>query len=266
MIVISKKTLMVAALLTSTCAGLTSNARASEECRQIDGIIESGLDRQHPFARVAGLTLPEADSCDVEYGDLNDEWNVFECRWNAQNHLILERLQDEEDVLFDQYINHDGGSDAWDEADELIEKANYWARTYNAGVEEFPRPNAAQRAKLLEWRDRAKRLARRAHAAEEKAMELDREQEEAEAIYEAKENEVEKYERELEQKIDQQAGNLYMGIFECFSGGLIRNRTAYEVDPDDMSWTSEGGCVIDVESYEGPRLSIACPNPKYQGQ
>ena len=251
-----------AAALIVACALASLNAHALDDCVQINKIIDSGLDRQNPFSAVAGLTLPEADLCTVKYGSQNSERNLFMCHWNAENHLLLEKMEDELDELFDFYVHHDGGDDAWEEAEEFIKKSNYWARTYNAGIRSIPRPNYAQRMELNKWRSRAKRFERRAHAAEKEAMALDREKEEAEAKYKAKEAEVKTFRKDNKRLVEQQTGGLYTGMYECFSSGTIRNSSAYKVDSRATSWTSQGGCSIYIESYEGPKLSISCPNPR----
>ena len=252
------------AILIVACAVAPFSAESSDGCTLINKVIVSGLDRQNSFAAVAGLTLPEADSCSIDYGDRNTEWNSFMCNWNAENYAALEKLKDEENELFDFYINHDGGDDAWDEAEELIEKSNYWARTYNAGIRSVPNPNRQQMAKLNEWRKRAKNFERRAHAAEEEAIALDKERDEAEARHEAKEAQVEKFKKDLEMKAKQQTGALYTGMYECFSNSKIHNSSSYVVDPEEKTWTSTDGCTIKIKSYHGPRLIIVCPNPKFR--
>ena len=130
---------LIAAFL-ATSAVASASARAQDECALLDRIIDSGLDRQNPFAAVAGLTLPNADSCNVDFGDPHTATITYECGWNADNHAKLDILEQEEENLFDDYIDHDGGDAYWDEAEALIDKANYWIRTYNAAIREFPDP------------------------------------------------------------------------------------------------------------------------------
>lgn len=242
------------------CTVIPVSVKASDDCTLINRIIESGLDPQEPFAAVAGITLPGADSCSVKSRKPNSEPGTFVCEWNRENHMILENMEDEVDELLDIYLDHDGGYDAWEEAEDLIDKANYWIRTYNVAIQSIPYPNSAQRAQMNEWRSKAKRLERRAHAAEQEAIDLDREQEEAEAIHEAKEAEFENHKNRLERQVKSQTDNLYTGMYECFSNGLILDASTYEVDIEEKSWTSKIGCTVHIESYMGPKLSISCPS------
>ena len=255
---------MAAFLATSAVA--SASAQAQDECALFDRIINSGLDRQNPFAAVAGVTLPNADSCDVDLGDRHTATVTFECGWNEDNHAKLEKLEDEEGELFDDYIDHDGGDDYWDEAEDLIDEANYWIRTYNAAIQEFPRPNNQQLALMNEWKRKARKYERRAHDAEQEAIALDQEKEQIEARYDAKQAELEQFETELEKLVKRQAGALYTGIYACFSSGAIRNASAYQVDSQNMSWEAESGCQLRIDSYEGPRLIVDCPNPDYQSE
>ena len=72
---------------------------AQDGCAVIDQIIDSGLDRQNPFAAVAGVTLPNADYCEVEFGG---EWNEFSCSWNEENGEALDRMEEEVDRLWEE--------------------------------------------------------------------------------------------------------------------------------------------------------------------
>ena len=251
------------AVLLATCAAASVNAQTQNECAVINQIIDSGLDRQYPFAAVYSLTLPNADSCDVEFGEEHSESNTYLCQWNAKNNAELDEMEDEESELFSAYIDHDGGYDYWDEAEELIEDANYWIRTYNAAIRSIPQPNRRQIAKMNEWLEKAEGYERRAHAAEQEAMALDRERDEAEARYDAKKMEVELFERELEKLAERQSGALYTGLYGCFNSGAIRNASTYQVNPQAKQWTSDGGCKIEIRESRGPRLFVRCPNPNY---
>ena len=243
------------------CVAMFANTQAQDGCAQIDQIIKSGLDRQNPFSAVAGLNLPNAD-CDIDVGR-DVELNYYWCEWNSDNYSKLDELFDEEHELFMDYTRHEGGYEAWDEAEELIEKANYWIRTWNYGIKQFPQPSQAQLAIMLEWKSKAENFERQAHRAEQRALELDREKEELEAKYEAKEREYVDFENELEQMEEREVDNLYTGLYKCFDSGAIGD-SAISIDVENKEWTLESGCSVRIRT-KGPVLYIHCPNPDYQG-
>ena len=255
----------VAALL-ATCAVASVNVQAQDECALINRIIDSGMDRQNPFAAVAGLKLPNANSCDVEFGEQSSESNYFVCQWNAEMHAKIEQMRDEQRELRNTWRDHEGGGDYWDEAEELIEKANYWIRTYNAGIEAFPQPNSRQLAKLREWEKKAKNYVRMSRAAEQEAIASEREKEEAKARFDATRAEYKRFRKEVKELAEKQSGALYTGVNDCFSSGAIRDASAYQVDAENKSWQSEGGCEIYITRTEGPRLFVYCPNPHYRAE
>lgn len=246
---------------------LSDAAFAQDECEIVNKIIDSGLDRQNPFAAVAKVMLPNADRCKVEFGDDDDERNLFTCSWNEKNAKILEKLEEEEDELFYAHEDHDGGGDALDEAKEFIDKANYWYRTYNTGLRLVGQPRTHEAAALFaQWKAKGDAFKRKARAKEQEAKVLDQEKNEAEARHDAKVAERGTFEEEFEKLSNRQAGQLYTGLYACFDSGTIHNAETYTVNSQDNSWTQKMGCTIDIDAYHGPHLNVKCPNFNYQGQ
>ena len=246
-----------------TCAATLANVQADDDCAQIKQIIDSGMDRQNPFAAIAGLNLPNA-VCETDVGDPYSNRNYYRCEWNAANYSKLDELDEEKFELLMAWGDHEGGREAWDEAEELIDEANYWVRTWNAGIQQVPNPNRAQLAMMMEWKTKAEQLQRQAHRAEETALELDREYEELETKFDAKERELEDFKKELETMEKRQADSLYTGLYECFSSGAIGN-SAFQVDVQEKEWKLESGCTFRIRT-RGPVLYFSCPNPSYQVQ
>ena len=102
---------------------LPSVASTQDECEFFNRIIESGLNQNNPFAAVAGLTLPNADKCNVSV-NRDNKWNNFECSWNEENEAKIEKMQEEKEEIFMIWSDHEGGTDAWNEEKSFIDKAN----------------------------------------------------------------------------------------------------------------------------------------------
>ena len=259
------------------CATVLVNAKANEECAQIKQIIDSGLNRQYPFAAVAGLNLPNAD-CWTDIGDRDSKRNFYSCEWNADNYSKLDELKNERGELsdargelFEAWIEHDGGLYAWEKAEALQLEANELIQTYNYAISNIVITTQAQQALLMEWQSEIQQLQRQAQSAQNNAQALDREHDELLAKYDAKIKEsedkiqeTEALEKNLEILANQQADALYTGLYECISSGAIGNY-AYQVDSQRKEWNLANDCFVGI-SDSGPTLYISCPNPSYQVQ
>ena len=241
----------------ATVSTLPSVAFAQDECALIENVIDSSLDPKNPFGKIVGLTLMNADECEIESAD---NVNYFRCYWNVTRRAYLEELEEleeEEHKLYVEYLEHEGGDDARDEAEEYIKKANYWIRTYNKAIAMFPNPNHAQWVRIKEFRAKAERYKRQARAIENEIPALEQEKEQLEAKYGSKKAEVKKLKNEINELAKNLEHKIFVDVNDCFKRGAISDGTLYRSNLTKKIWKKEGGCEISIS--RGPELQFSCP-------